>query len=836
MRFRIVSNAVCWGTMTLLFLMATLTRGLPSGFIAEVVSNTNAISGIFAPNPKNGDPLLILVNKNGRVTALQDPDNNDSEWETILDLAEEICTNGERGLQQAVIHPDFEKNRLIYLFYTKFKEGCLEDVKQAADLHPYNVIARFTMDEETLMLDFDSREEIWRGMNLRYSLHNGGAMLFGNDGKLYVTHGESGVQENAQNLNNVAGTLLRLNDDGSTPDDNPFSKKNGYDAYDCRDSEGSVPTNNTSDNTVCSEIFALGLRNPFRMSLDPNEKDKTLFSIQDVGGRTWEELSYGGTDYAGMNYGWKPYEGPCKRHSATDCPVPDDPNMVDPFHYYIHRSDKSGCVSGAAFVPEGVWPEEHTFLFADFVFSELYSLTEDPDGGCRTCSPPVSKFKNETFFAPVRYPGDAKNTGRILDVFFGPYEDTQALYVILYGKESYRIRYTGIHDDPPLAKFIASKQHVDVDEEIQFDGSESYDPEGEEISFQWFFGEGSKSTEATPTHTYEKRGNYEVTLFVTDALNQVQQKSISIMVGDPPTAEIMLPAEGDEFYVGEVLRLEGKAEYQNGTQFEDDQLQWEVRKHHDDHYHPFLAPTYGNKLDLSPAPEPEDFYASTNSYLEIILYATDDVGLTRKVSRYVQPSLVEVGIDSNLEGSRIEVNGEEVSAFSSIVSWKDQQLNLNAKSDSTHQFVSWSDGFEEQTRSVVVNHSVPVVSANFCALNGAMCSEQVQCCSGYCIPDVLGISPIRGSAIQKSANVSETSMFCSESTVAPTTSPTTSPTITPSKAPAVVMPSTELEETLVPDALDDDATTETESTASEVISLNLFSLAVSLAITALMTI
>ncbi len=142
-----------------------------------------------------------------------------------------------------------------------------------------------------------------------YSLHNGGAMLFGNDGKLYVTHGESGVQENAQNLNNVAGTLLRLNDDGSTPDDNPFSKKNGYDAYDCRDSEGSVPTNNTSDDTVCSEIFALGLRNPFRMSLDPNEKDKTLFSIQDVGGRTWEELSYGGTDYAGMNYGWKPYEG-----------------------------------------------------------------------------------------------------------------------------------------------------------------------------------------------------------------------------------------------------------------------------------------------------------------------------------------------------------------------------------------------------------------------------------------------------------------------------------------------------------------------------------------------
>ena len=254
----------------------------------------------------------------------------------------------------------------------------------------------------------------------------------------------------------------------------------------------------------------------------------------------------------------------------------------------MHRSDRSGCVSGAAFVPEGLWPEKYTFLFADFVFYELYSLTEAPDHECRTCSPPISRFKNETFFEPVRYPGEGKNQGRIVDMFFGPHEDTQALYVITYGniETIHRIRYTGIHNDPPIAIVSASKQNIDLDEQIQFFGNASYDPEGEEVSFQWFFGDETRSTEMNPTHSYDKPGKYNVILHVRDAINQVQQKSISVFVGDPPTAEILSPGEGDEFHVGQVIRLEGKANYLNGTAFDDSQLQF--CKHHDDHYHPFF--------------------------------------------------------------------------------------------------------------------------------------------------------------------------------------------------------------------------------------------------------
>lgn len=169
-----------------------------------------------------------------------------------------------------------------------------------------------------------------RGAPLHDAVHNGGGMLFGNDGKLYVTTGDSGTKEFSQDLSTVHGSVIRLNDDGSIPSDNPFTTGNGYDAYDCRESGGRVPPE-AADGAVCAEIYANGLRNPFRVAADPNVKDRTLFAISDVGARVWEELNYAGTDYAGVNYGYSTYEGPCLLASDSDCPVPDGGNFSDPF-------------------------------------------------------------------------------------------------------------------------------------------------------------------------------------------------------------------------------------------------------------------------------------------------------------------------------------------------------------------------------------------------------------------------------------------------------------------------------------------------------------------------
>jgi glucose/arabinose dehydrogenase len=256
---------------SLLLLPLAKADVLPAAFIKEFVANIPAISGTWAPNPRrDGQPMILLTSKTGAIEVLEDPDES-SDVVTILNLdSTEICANGERGLQTVVPHPDFQNNLLLYVFYSKFREGCLEDPVNGA----YNVVARYSMDPTTLMLG--NREEIWRGAPTTKKVHNGGAMVFGNDGMLYVSTGDGGDSKNSQMLNNTHGSIMRLLDDGSVPDDNPFSAQDG--AVRCADVGGV-----TADGNVCSEVFAHGFRNPFRLAVDVNEKEKVKFTVSDVG-------------------------------------------------------------------------------------------------------------------------------------------------------------------------------------------------------------------------------------------------------------------------------------------------------------------------------------------------------------------------------------------------------------------------------------------------------------------------------------------------------------------------------------------------------------------------
>eukprot|EP00536_Pseudo-nitzschia_multiseries_P014847 jgi/Psemu1/327687/estExt_fgenesh1_pg.C_7760001 len=753
---------------------ANVAYSLPSGFIAEPVTSKNAISGTFAKNPRNGwKPMLMLVNKSGKVSLLEDPDESSKSIE-ILNLESKMCTNVERGLQTIAIHPDFEENRYIYLYYTKHKEDCLADDSENG---PWNVISRFVMDPETLMLDYEQRVEIWRGAPLHDAVHNGGAMVFGNDRKLYVTTGDGGTPENAQDQTNNLGNLLRLDDDGSTPIDNPFTEVNGYESYHCRKSEGKAPTN-SSDEAICSEIFATGLRNPFRISMDPNDKEKTRLAISDVGGKVWEEIDFAGTDYEGVNYGHNTYEGPCFRHSDNECTVPED--FEEPFYWYQHGSKKDGCVAGSTFVPEGIWPEEYKFLFIDFVWYNIYTLIEDEENACRSCLPPTPKYRNETFYHSIWFPGDGKNEAKMVDMFFGPYKDTQALYVIKFGNHDtvLRIRYTGIHNEPPSVNFDFEEKFYDVGDKVQFNGSDSNDPEGDELVFKWYFGDGNKSGEENPTHVYDEPGSYKVTLIVGDSLNQLQQKSKTIQVGTPPTVKMISPNEGDEFFVGQVLRLKGEASYPNGTAIEESQLEWEVRKHHSDHYHPFLDPTLGNDFDLFAAPEPEDFYASMNSYLEVFLRVTDENGLVAETKRLVQPTLVMVDVKSNIPGVNVLIENEPITMPEQVWAWKEQAVRLKAESTSSFVFRSWSDGVTDSERIAVLNYSNPVFEAIFCIDDDGNCEVGAEtCCNGECnadgvcsvVPETLPPLDSSGSTIKLRTNAPT-----STGTSTPMSSPTPS--------------------------------------------------------------
>ncbi len=712
-----------------------LANALPDGFIVETVtSKAKGTTGLFAPHPAdNSKQILLIVEKAGKVTLLENPDES-SDVTIILDLNGKICTDGERGLQSIAIHPNFMKNRFIYLFYSEFIEGCPDSLTEGT----WNTVSRFVMDPITFELDYDSREEIWRTSRLRYNIHNGGAIAFGNDGKLYVTTGDSGRKPVSQSLDNTLGVIVRLNDDGSVPEDNPYTKSKGYEAYRCADTDGRVPA--TSKIGICSEIFAHGFRNPFRMRMDPFETEKVRFSVGDVGGAYWEELSICGTDYAGRNYGWPNWEGPCRESSLTNCPVPNDESAVEPYHYYEHRSTREGgAVAGSVFVPPNLWPPEYKFLFIDFIFLEIYNLIEDPGKECRKCTPPVSGYRNETFYKSIQEEDEHVNSARMVDMFFGPYKDTQALYVIRFGNHDtvLRIRYNGITDNtPPIADFKVSDNKFVLGTIVDFNGSFSSDADGDDLIFEWDFGDGNTSNETSPSHNFTDVGEYDVILKVTDTKGQMQQKTRTILIGIPPDVKIVSPAEGDVFYVGELLKLQGEAHRYTGERMEDTKLTWEVRKHHADHFHPFLDTKRGNDLTLYPAPEPEDYHAATNSYLRIILSATDENGLRTEVERIVMPSLLNINIESNPHGLDVMVDDFQVTTSQTAVSWKAHNLRLEAKDQEPFVFKSWSDGNTERDRTVMLLIEDQTFQANFCKLEASSCWTSDECCSEFCFQKV----------------------------------------------------------------------------------------------------
>jgi glucose/arabinose dehydrogenase len=287
--------------LTLLLLNVFSTLAVPTGFVDEGVATVQAITGAFAPNPRrNGQPMLLLSSKEGRINVLEDPDNSAKSM-LIADFSNLTCSNGERGLQTILPHPDFATNRFIFIYYTRYTLNCPED----AILGPSNRLSRFTINQNTLLVNMGSELIIMETPPAVRNFHNGGSMAIGNDGYLYITTGDSGSREPpyAQDLRNLYGKLIRIDVTGKPPRSNPFSKASNGVGVSCRRNKGRPPPN-APPNATCEEIYAYGLRNPFRMAMDINTKNKVRLVIGDVGGSYWEEINEAGSDHVGTNYGW----------------------------------------------------------------------------------------------------------------------------------------------------------------------------------------------------------------------------------------------------------------------------------------------------------------------------------------------------------------------------------------------------------------------------------------------------------------------------------------------------------------------------------------------------
>jgi glucose/arabinose dehydrogenase len=230
-----------------------------------------------------------------------------------------------------------------------------------------------------------SEKLIFRLNNLSSATnHNGGAIHFGEDGKLYVAVGDNANGENAQSLRNLKGKILRINKSGTIPTNNPF-----------------YPTASGNNRA----IWALGLRNPFKFAVQPGMG--TIF-INDVGENTWEEINRGAS---GANYGWNLCEGnhdnPNRAGSVNCSGAP----YTAPVHEYAHGStDTTGCsITGGTFYnpTTAQFPDGYVgdYFFADFCSGWI--RTYDPSakaaigfatGLSRVVDLEVSKNEGELYY------------------------------------------------------------------------------------------------------------------------------------------------------------------------------------------------------------------------------------------------------------------------------------------------------------------------------------------------------------------------------------------------------------------------------------------------------
>jgi glucose/arabinose dehydrogenase len=169
-------------------MLPLLVKAVPPGFVDEGAGRVFDITAFnFAPNPFGDGSILMATAKAGRLFAFLDLDNDPSNRLLMLDIEEKVCTEGERGLNTVLPHPDFATNRWVYLYYTTLDKngGCGESMEDGA----VNRLSRFTM-LDNFELDPASEMPLLETSPLKDRIHNGGDMAFGNDGFLYVTIGE----------------------------------------------------------------------------------------------------------------------------------------------------------------------------------------------------------------------------------------------------------------------------------------------------------------------------------------------------------------------------------------------------------------------------------------------------------------------------------------------------------------------------------------------------------------------------------------------------------------------------------------------------------------------
>jgi glucose/arabinose dehydrogenase len=313
----------------------------PSGEVSLQPVATGFNTPVYLTTSGMGDDLYV-VEKTGKVKILENAGSTPRAT-AFLDVSGKLAPGDERGLLSIAFHPQYATNGFVFVYYTA-TDGAL-------------TISSLKANPATKLVDAAS-EKVLLSIPHPVGNHNGGQLQFGQDGFLYIGTGDGGgggdPDRNGQNKQTLLGKMLRIDVDKKDPgleygipNDNPFEMTGG-----------------------AQEVWAYGLRNPWRFSFDRSTND---LWIGDVGQGKFEEVNFTAKGLsAPRNYGWNTTEG----QSCYEASVCDKTGLEMPVHVYAHTSNNQSITGG--FVYRGtVSPKiAGKYIYADFISGRIWSLTK----------------------------------------------------------------------------------------------------------------------------------------------------------------------------------------------------------------------------------------------------------------------------------------------------------------------------------------------------------------------------------------------------------------------------------------------------------------------------
>jgi glucose/arabinose dehydrogenase len=616
---------------------ATLPSGFAESLVAGEIASPTAMA--FAP-----DGRLFVCEQGGALRVIKNDALLPTPFVTLT-----VNSAGERGLLGVAFDPEFTTNNFVYLYYT------------ATTPTIHNRVSRFTANGDTavpgsevFILDLDNLSSATN--------HNGGALHFGVDGKLYIAVGENANETNSQTLGNLLGKMLRINPDGSIPGDNPFF--------------GTAEGKNRA-------IWALGLRNPFTFAIQPGTG--RIF-INDVGQSTWEEINDG---IVGSNYGWPASEGPTTL-----------PGFRSPLFSYGHGfSPTTGCaIAGGAFYNPTVqqFPGEYV---GDYFFADLCS------GWIRKYDPAAGTAVG--FATGITSPVDLKVSS------------DGSLYYLARGSGSntgvvFKIQYTA--SQAPSISVHPADQTVTVGFSATFTVGANGTPP---LSYQWQRGganiQGANSSSYTLQSALMSDNGAQFRCVVSNAVGSATSNvaTLTVVANQPPTASITQPAAGTLYSGGETINFAGTGNDPEEGNLPAARFTWRVDLHHDTHTHPEVPPTSGITSGSFLIPTTGE--TSANVFYRIHLTVSDSSGLQGSTFRDVTPRTAIVTLTTNPGGLQLTLDGQPRTAPFAFVGVVGIQRTIGTPSPQAiknrrFQFSSWSDG-GAQTHTI----TTPVANTTYTA-------------------------------------------------------------------------------------------------------------------------